>query len=112
MTAREIITEFILQNIRQGDLVEIQTTERKEPFIGHINDKDVFPELPVKLQINNIQHNAKHKQIEVIRITIVEDQNQQDSLELGSLISFSLPSFPIQKQVRVSEIIGIKKIES
>ncbi len=111
MTARELITEFILQGIKQDDLVEIQTTETIKPYVGYILDKDVFPPLPLSMQIQNALNKLDFQQIKVVRISLKDDGTNR-SVQINNLLSLSMPFFPIRKDIAVTVITSIKKLET
>ena len=109
MTARELIGEFLLQGIKDNDLVEIDMGNKKI-IKGYVVEKFVYnPDLltdELKKDLYGIRSGNKNK----LKIFQIETESETEQNLKGSMmINFGLaPKFPID--IYPEQIVSIKKI--
>ncbi len=112
MTFNQIIAEFTLQQIKKGDLVEVQLSKHRKPVKGFILHVDVFHPLSVKFAVDNAIYKGGHKQDQVIEIRELNEKPRERIELIPGLISlFQPPIDPLPLRFHISEIISIIKVE-
>lgn len=111
MTDRQLIAEFILQQIKANDLVEIVLIDQKI-IRGYVLDKDVFKNKSLDTHLKEKLYpylSSDHRS----RITLqpLEEKDEMiEKLKISALINFNLLPKP-PKEIYTDQIISIKKID-
>jgi hypothetical protein len=113
MTDREIIAEFILQSIKEGDLVKI-FLKADRVVTGYVMDKDVFTvNFNESLRDAITRYTTGSNPVRKSKITIEElkqTNDLQEEIKAGMFLNFNLLRNPTSTFL-VEDVAAIKKVD-
>lgn len=110
MTARDLIAEYILQQIKVNDLVEIEL-DGKRKIKGYVLDRDVFQNKPDKQALREKLYGFHDNYKPKITIQPLHDKDErEEKLKESFIISFGYLPNP-RMEIYPEQIVSIKKID-